>query len=228
MIKGIVFDKDGTLFDFRKTWEAWASALIQRVAGGDMPTARKIGACIGFDFDSQSFERDSVVIAGTPGEIAVALAPVLPEYPNLIDILNEEAAVAPQAEAVPLDPLLGSLRTRGLRLGVATNDGIDPAVAHLEAAGIVHHFDFVAGYDSGFGGKPAPGQLLGFCQHTGLQPDAVLMVGDSMHDLMAGKAAKMRTVGVTTGMATRSDLEPHADVVLPNIGHLPVWLDSQN
>jgi phosphoglycolate phosphatase len=51
------------------------------------------------------------------------------------------------------------------------------------------------------------------------------MVGDSLHDLHAGRAAGMRTVAVLTGMASHADLAPHADLVLPHIGHLPDWLD---
>ena len=137
----------------------------------------------------------------------------------------QEAAQAPQAEAVPLIPFLESLRGRELALGVATNDAEAPALAHLTAAGVVGHFDFIAGSDSGYGGKPAPGQLLGFCAETGVPPDETIMVGDSLHDLKAGRAAGMRTFGVLTGLATQSELAPFADVVCPDIGHLPAWLD---
>ena len=34
-VRGIVFDKDGTLFDFAATWEAWAVAFLLRAAEGD-------------------------------------------------------------------------------------------------------------------------------------------------------------------------------------------------
>ena len=52
------------------------------------------------------------------------------------------------------------------------------------------------------------------------------MVGDSLHDLHAGKTAGMRRVGVLTGVASETDLTPHADVVLPSIAVLPDWLDT--
>jgi phosphoglycolate phosphatase len=54
------------------------------------------------------------------------------------------------------------------------------------------------------------------------------MVGDSLHDLQAGASAGMRRIGVLTGLAPREELHPHADVVLPNIGHIPDWLDQQD
>lgn len=227
-VHGIVFDKDGTLFDFSTTWEAWAAAFLRRAAGGDEELAIRAGAAIGFDLRARRFARDSVVIAGTPDEIAVALRVHFPDVSHgaMLSLLNTEAENAPQAEAVPLHPLLSGLRARELVLGVATNDAEAPARAHLTAAGVLGFFDFVAGSDSGFGGKPAPGQLLGFCADTGLAPDVVVMVGDSTHDLHAGRAAGMRTVGVLTGLAQLDVLAPFADVVLPDIGALPGWLDQ--
>jgi phosphoglycolate phosphatase len=47
------------------------------------------------------------------------------------------------------------------------------------------------------------------------------MVGDSRHDLIAGRAAGMPTLAVLTGVADEAELAPFADVVCPDIGHLP-------
>lgn len=227
-VKGIIFDKDGTLFDFATTWEAWAVSFLLRVAGNDRNRASVLGQAIGFDFNARAFERDSLVIAGTAGDVAAALAPHIPEVTpaRLLDMLNEEAGKAPQSQAVPLAPFLADLRARGLALGVATNDAEAPARAHLDSAGVLDAFDFIAGFDSGHGGKPAPGQLFAFCAQTGLEPQTVIMVGDSLHDLRAGRAAGMRTLAVLTGLADAQDLAAHADAVLPDIGHIPGWLDQ--
>ncbi|APX13806.1 phosphatase [Tateyamaria omphalii] len=227
-MRGVIFDKDGTLFDFSTTWEAWAAAFLRRAAQGDEARAERAGAAIGFDLLRARFARDSVVIAGTPSEIATDLAPHFPDLSRdaLVTLLNQEAARAPQAEAVPLAPLLTGLRARGLALGVATNDAEAPARAHLEEAQVERYFDFIAGSDSGYGGKPRPGQLVAFCEQTGLGPDAVVMVGDSTHDLLAGRAAGMRSIAVLTGLAPREVLAPLADAVLPDIGGLPGWLDG--
>jgi phosphoglycolate phosphatase len=56
----------------------------------------------------------------------------------------------------------------------------------------------------------------------------VAMVGDSRHDLDAGRAAGMHAVAVLTGMAERNDLAAHADVVLDNIAGLGAWIDHQD
>jgi phosphoglycolate phosphatase len=228
-IKGLLFDKDGTLFDFAATWEAWAESFLLRAAKGDRDRARAVGGAIGFDLETRKFAPGSVVIAGTAGEVAEALAPQFPDYglEAFLEMLNEEAAAAPQREAVPLIPLLGEFRRRGLKLGVATNDAEAPARAHLGAAAIADMFDFIAGFDSGHGGKPFPGQMLAFASAVGLPAGAVAMVGDSTHDMRAGRAAGMICIAVLTGLASAADLSPFADVVLPDIGHLPGWLDAR-
>jgi phosphoglycolate phosphatase len=225
-VKGVIFDKDGTLFDFASTWEAWAETFLLRLCGNDRSRAADVGDQIGFDLASRTFDPGSFVIAGTPGELVDVLQPLFPDWTAtaLENMLNEEAETAPQSEAVPLKPFLSELRRRGLKLGVATNDAERPARAHLVQAGVTGLFDFIAGYDSGFGAKPAPGQLLAFCEVQGIRPEQTIMVGDSTHDLHAGRAAGMRTVAVLTGMAGQAELAPYADVVLPDIGHLPDWL----
>lgn len=228
-IKGLCFDKDGTLFDFAATWEAWAKAFLRRAAKGDEARAIKVGAAIGFDLVAGKFAADSLVIAGTPGEVTDALMPHFAEMErsSLLAMLNEEAAQAPQQPAVPLRPLLEGFRAQNIALGVATNDSEVPARAHLGAAGITDLFDFIAGYDSGHGGKPAPGQLLAFAKAVGLEPAQIAMVGDSTHDLHAGRAAGMRTIAVLTGTAVTAQLAPFADVVLADIGEIPAWLAAQ-
>ncbi len=225
-IRGVVFDKDGTLFDFARTWEAFTQSVLIRLSQGGTDPAI-LGAAIGFNTVTGKFSRDSVVIAGTPTEIAEALSPYL-ENMSVFDtvlLLNQEAARAPQQEAVPLAPFLSRLRGRGLKLGVATNDAEGPARAHLGSVGIIEKFDFIAGFDSGYGGKPEPGQLVAFCEAMRLDPVECVMVGDSRHDLRAGRAAGFATLGVLTGLADADELSPLADAVLPDIGHLMKWLD---
>lgn len=227
-IRGVLFDKDGTLFNFHATWSRWSAALIADLADGSVARAADLAHAIGYDLATGRFAPHSPVIAGTPPEIAEKLLPHLPSLnlTALVTQMNLLAATARMVEAVPLAPLLAGLRARGLRLGLATNDGEAPARAHLAAVGIAAQFNYIAGSDSGHGGKPGPGMLLAFAAGQSLTPAEVLMVGDSAHDLIAGRAAGMMTAGVLTGPATKADLTPLADVVLPDIGHLPGWLDA--
>ena len=230
MIRGIIFDKDGTLFDFNATWGTWARVMLEAETGGDPAVFARLAEALGYNTEKSRFDAGSIVIAATVGEVADVILSVMPDLERdaLLDRMNAAAAEVSQVESVPLRPFFTGLREAGLRLGIATNDAEAPARRHLERAEVAGLFDFIAGYDSGFGAKPAAGQLLGFCERVALDPAQCLMVGDSTHDLHAGRAAGMRTVGVLTGPAPQEELVPHADVVLAHIGQIPGWLVQEN
>lgn len=231
-LDALLFDKDGTLFDFHATWSAWARELIARLADGDPARGMAVAEAMAFDTVTGRFLPESPIIAHTNREGAECVARALdtgngsaPDIAALEALMTELAARVPLAPPVPLGPLLDGLRARGLILGVMTNDSENAAHAQLQTAGVAAHFDFVAGFDSGFGAKPDPDPLLAFARHHGLDPARVAMVGDSTHDLIAGRAAGMQVLAVLTGVAGHDDLVSLADAVLPDIGALPGWLD---
>ncbi|QHQ33978.1 HAD family hydrolase [Algicella marina] len=228
VIRGLLFDKDGTLFDFQASWSAWAGGLITRLAGPEPSRQGHLAATLGYDLAARRFRPESRVIAGSVETVLGLIRQALPDVPQeiILNELLEGTADVPQAPAADLVPLLLSLRAQGLALGVATNDAEAPAREHLRDAGIHDLFDFIAGYDSGFGAKPAPGMPEAFAAATSLPPHQIAMIGDSTHDLHAGFAAGMARVAVLTGVAGRDDLAPHADVVLDSIADLPDWLAS--
>lgn len=225
-VQGLLFDKDGTLFDFRATWGGWTRRVIGELSDGSADRAAQLAQVLGYDLQSGDFARESPVIALTTAEIRDLILPHVADFDAaaLLVRMNAMAVDNDMVPAVPLVPLFQRFRQMGLRVGLATNDAEAPAHAHLKAGGIDGLFDFVAGFDSGWGGKPATGQMQAFLQVTGLEPGLVAMVGDSLHDLHAGRAAGMRTVAVLTGIANEADLAPHADVVLSDIGMLPDWI----
>ncbi len=227
-IDGVLFDKDGTLFEFQATWAVWARQTIEDLSGGDHALCLALAQELGFDLNSNLFTPQSPIIAASVREIAELIQGVLPER-SVEDIemqLAVSAETAPLAPAVPLAAFLEALKELGLTLGVMTNDAESVAHAQLKQAGVFERFDFVAGYDSGYGSKPSPDPLLAFAAKMNLAPERVLMVGDSAHDLVAGRAAGMKTVAVLTGVAIEEELSPHADVVFPHIGHIPDWLTA--
>lgn len=227
--RAIVFDKDGTLFDLQATWGAFTGRFLKDAAQGDPALFELLSEIAGYDTGTGRLRPDSVVVAETPYVVAETLLPFLPGTPTMSEVvteLNAAASLAPLAPAIDLAPYLSELRARGLHLAVATNDAEAPARTHLASVGVEGLFDMVLGYDSGYGGKPAPGQLIAVAEVFGLATEALVMVGDSLHDLMAGRQVGARTVGVLTGTAKQRDLAAFADIVLPDIGAIPGWLDQ--
>ena len=135
-----------------------------------------------------------------------------------MNVCNRLTVGLPLVPVKGLENTLSKLKNSGLKLGVATNDSQTSAHEQLAESDIARYFDFVCGYDSGYGGKPNPGMLLAFSEVTDLRVSEIAMVGDSLHDIDAGTAAGAGlTVGVLTGPASEADLADHADVVMPDI-----------
>lgn len=222
-IEAVLFDKDGTLFDFSASWSGWAGSVLDHLSQGVAARKTAVAEAMGYDLRSAAFHPGSPVIAGTLAETAELILPHLPDWSRtaLIRYLDAAAESAHMSPPVPLAPLLAQLQGAGLVLGVATNDSEAAAIAHLDRAGVGAAFAQVLGYDSGFTPKPAPDMLLGFADRADIAPARVLMVGDSLHDLRAAQAAGMPGIGVLTGLADHATLAPLSRDVLPDIGHLP-------
>ena len=224
--QAVLFDKDGTLFDFQKSWSGWIGSEIRRHAEGDRGLAQRMADQIGFDLTNSLILPDSPAIAGTSRDVAKLMLQFMPGFTldSLTRHFDMRAQMIVPVEVLPLVPFLTKLAGMGLRLGVATNDNELAARKHLDHFGISTLLDYNVGYDSGHGAKPDPGMCNAFARHCDVAADEVIMVGDSLHDLHAGRAAGMQTVAVLTGVAGRADLEGAADIVLPDIGHLPQWI----
>jgi phosphoglycolate phosphatase len=229
-IRGVIFDKDGTLFDFQSTWGIWTAQVLERIAGSDEELLRQLAQALGYDVQTRRVQPGSVIVAGTPMEIAAVIHGYVPAMgqAQTCDRLNQEAETAPQVLVTDLHRLTGELRRRHLGLCVMTNDAEIPARAHLASVQALDLFDFVIGSDSGFGAKPQAAPLLALADKMDIPAAACVMVGDSAHDLRAGRAAGMRTVAVLTGLAEAAELAPLADAVLPDVSHLPAWITAQN
>ncbi|WP_319633563.1 HAD family hydrolase [Pelagibius marinus] len=230
-IEGILFDKDGTLLDYDATWAPLNKLAALEAAGGDAALAERLLQAGGYDPATDSHAPNSLLVSASNDVIAGSWAEMLGADPaHLTDRITAifEASSAATAVAVPgMEAVLAALKGRGLALGVATNDSEDSAYASLEPFGVVEHFTYVAGFDSGHGSKPGPGMVAGFCEATGLAPDAVAVVGDSHHDMEMGRSAGAGLlVGVLTGTGGRDDLAPHAHHVLDSILELEALLDA--
>ncbi|MGE0022443.1 MAG: HAD family hydrolase [Hyphomicrobium sp.] len=223
-IKGLLFDKDGTILDFYKTWVPINRDIAMEAAGGNFALAAELLRAGGHDPETDIIAPGAVLAAAGVEAIAECFAEVLRERAPAdllaIVIRNFRDGGGKYAELIEGAPdTLESLAADGYRIGLATNDTVDGLTASLgRFAGLARRFEFSYGCDSGYGAKPEPGMGLAFAAATGLAPAACAIVGDSMHDLEMGRRAGFGLrVGVLTGSSRRQDLEPHADLVLGSV-----------
>lgn len=229
-IKGILFDKDGTLVDFQATWFAIGERMALEAAGGDRDRANALMTVAGYDFEAHRFKADSVFAAGTNADIVALWYPDLPaeQRKRIVSEFDIFTAGEGAAQSVPLPgskETVAHLHAAGFRLGVATNDSTSGAEKTLLALGIAQMFEAAYGYDAVANPKPAPDTIHAFSDLTGLKPSEIAMVGDNRHDLeMARAGGAGLAVGVLSGTGTRETLLPMADVVLDSIADLPAYL----
>lgn len=232
-IKGILFDKDGTLVDFNATWLGIADFMAMDAAEGDRWKADRLLAAAGFDFLSKRFKPDSIFASGTNMDVVELWFPRLSEEDQMLAVarFNEITSVQGSSMAVALPGIvetLAVLHRRSYRLGVATNDSTSGAEKTLVTLGVAQLFDAAYGYDSVARPKPAPDTILAFSDLTGLKATEIAMVGDNRHDLEMARAGGCGlAVGVLSGTGTRESLSAIADVVLNSVADLPDFLAAR-
>ncbi len=99
--------------------------------------------------------------------------------------------------------LLGLLHERGVPQAIVTTKGEGEATQLLRDLDILHLFDTVVGDDDVRPLKPDPAPLVAACGRLGLRPRDAVMVGDTVYDVAAAKAAGAYAIGVLWGHGTR-------------------------
>ena len=228
-IAGILFDKDGTLLDYVKSWVPVNYEIASIAADGDASLARRLLLAGGMDPDTGYVTPDSLLAAGTAAEIAAGM--VAAGAPYTVEALTQKfdgLFANSAAYAVPVTDLaafFADLHGKGYRLGVASSDNERSIRETAKRFGFDSYLHYVAGYDSGYGVKPQPGMVHGFCAATGLEPHQVAVVGDNNHDLHMGRSAGVGlTVAVLTGTGSPQSLAAASDHCLNDITELEAVL----
>ena len=95
-----------------------------------------------------------------------------------------------------IDTVLRELKARRIHLAVFTGKGRHTTSITLEMLGIAGLFDLVVTGNDVVHHKPHPEGILRVLDTFGVHPDAVLMVGDSVTDIRASRAAGVRIATV--------------------------------
>lgn len=230
-IRAVLFDKDGTLLDYARTWQPINREIALFAARGDQRLADALLEIGGQDPVTGAVRPGSPLAAGTHDEVADLFArhlgPATPSHlaASIARIFTEGGA-RHAVLAEDTRTTLTRLSEIGLVLGVASNDTRDGIVASLgRHPGILDHFAFLAGCDSGFGAKPDPGMALAFASAAGIPAASIAVIGDAVHDLeMASLAGAGLRIGVCGGTSPATALAPLADYVIERLGDLPSLL----
>src|SRR5258708_27458013 len=191
---GVLFDLDGTLLD---TVSDIARALNRTLGEHDLAplpvgdVSRMIGRGSPLLIESATRARNREL---SDGEKAAMLERFFHHYGELEE--RDESDAQPYAG---VREALRRLHDSHLRVAVVTNKHHRFASALLQRLNLMQWVGIVVGGDTCERRKPDPQPLLFACQALGLSPSQVLMVGDSINDVTAARAAGIPVVCVPYG-----------------------------
>ena len=204
----ICFDLDGTLVDSTADIRA---ALVQALATVPPADARLDEHALGCAGLGRPLEEFFALARPAPHAWASADG-----YRRFVTAYREHymAHLLDHTRPFPGVPetlaMVEPLRARGMRTAIATTKRTATAEKVLGGLGLAAHFDLILGTEDPMPHKPAPDLLLACAARQGCEPSRGLMVGDTERDVLAGRAAGMRTCGVTYGVLGSDGLKPHA------------------
>lgn len=231
-IKGVLFDKDGTLIEVNATWVPIYRQILKELCATDDAGAEALMAKAGYDPATGKFRAGSLLAGGTTRQIAATWWPELAGEAfearvHQLDHGYTHLVRDKLTPLMPLEPLLSELRAMGLRLGVATNDSHVSARAHMAHVGVIAHFEDIIAADTVPVPKPSGNMIRKFAEVTGLPPSAIAMVGDNHHDMEeARNGGAGLAIAVLSGNAAREDIAHLADFTIGSVAELPALLRS--
>jgi len=192
MIRAVLIDLDGTLMDTAPDLAEAANRM--RADFGLAPlTLERIAAFVGKGADVLVHRALTDDLDGHAGadDFARGRAAFYRHY----HATNGEMAIV--FHHVP--EALRLLQASNLRLGCVTNKPREFTVPLLDRVQLAGCFDAVVAGDDVKEKKPHPALLLAACERLGVAPAEAVMIGDSINDALAARAAGCNVVLVETG-----------------------------
>ncbi len=190
-IQAVIFDLDGVLVDSREAWHH----IHRTIFGGygfEIPDREKWNKTL-WGRDIRDVCKDFKISEQDEEKIIKWKDRLLLENLDKIVIFDG------------VELVLNGLKSRGIRLGVVSNNNKDFIEKVLKKLDIYKFFDYVIGDE--FGPKPGPAGILKILEILNCEKSKSVFVGDTQVDVDAGKAADIRTLIVGRDVKEVKDLK---------------------
>lgn len=134
------------------------------------------------------------------------LAGEVEDWTPAYDAAVAEVLGANATAAEGLNWLLGGIKERGLRIGLATSSRTNWTEAILKRLGVTEDFEAIATTDMVDAAKPAPDLYLLAAGKLGVSPERCLALEDTPRGIASAKAAGMTAVAVRTESTAGMDI----------------------
>lgn len=190
----LLCDLDGTLIDSRRDIALAFQHALGEVVGGTLPEEAAIAQHIGKPLAQMTY----------------ALGYRLPEaqLEAFLRTYRARYAATCTRHTRPYPGVLATLRSLpAVTFGVVTTKAQEQAESVLHQLDMVPLFRHIQGSVPTLRTKPAPDTVLAALAALQSAPEQAMMVGDTPADILAGRAAGVRTCAVTYGIGAREELQ---------------------
>jgi HAD superfamily hydrolase (TIGR01509 family) len=215
-LKGIVIDMDGTLTKFNLDYMAGRRRTLEELEKLGLRTpdmTDEVGLWVILNklrdrVQPELYRQLRSTFYAFFEEMEIKAAADVLLYPGVLRTLDE-------------------LRSKSLKLGLVTNNSRAGTDLTLRRLNLRSFFDSVITRDDCEEMKPASAPILKTLAELGVSPDASILVGDGLVDVMAARAAGIRSAAVTSGYSSAARiLQAQPDYVLGSINDLPALVEK--
>ena len=178
MIRNVIFDMDGLMFDTERLYVRALEEYVGPVTGVAFPRENVLKT---LGMNHADFERSYPDLFGTA-------LPFNACYAMITDWMTKEM----EAHGVPVKPglyaLLAALKADGIKIALATGTSRHIALEYLRRTDTLRYFDAFAFGDQVAHGKPDPEIFLLAAKALGADPETTAVFEDSVNGLKAAHA----------------------------------------
>lgn len=211
----VLIDLDGTLVDSVPDLAFCVDEMMQQV---DMPVQGidKVRAWVGNGVERLVRRALTGTLDGEPDDALFEKA-----YPVFLELYKENTSK--RSQVYPgVTAGLEWLKQQDLALGCVTNKAEQFTLPLLENLGLLKYFGLVVSGDTLAKKKPDPMPLLHAAEHFKVLPEKSLLLGDSISDVKAARAAGFSIICVSYGYNHGKDIrEANPDAVIESFEALP-------
>jgi pyrophosphatase PpaX len=215
--RAVLFDLDGTLIDttglilkcFDHSWQTICGRTHSREAllgTFGIPLREAMRLLVGASNDpSLAASQETAKQGSDEAQMIEArmIEELILEY-RAFNVVNHDLLAKPFDG---VERVVSELRSRGYLIGVVTSKGRELAMRGLNLCSLDGLIDEAVFLEDSDRHKPDPMPINVALKRLGAHPEAAAYVGDSCHDIAAGRAARVRTVAALWGPASRVELE---------------------
>ncbi len=205
MLKGAIFDMDGTLFDteklYRRAWLEVASEFGEE-KNYELPTAIS-----GTNLGEESYKviRRFYPNVDAPAYLARVLVEVRKASESELELM------------AGVEDILKFFQAKGIPMAVASSAPVAVIEKNLTRANLRDYFKVLVGGDRVKNGKPAPDIFLLAAKELNLAPSDCYVFEDSLNGIRSGAAAGCAAIMIPDTVQPTEEIKKLCAAIFPNL-----------